>query len=183
MINQFLHAMIARFEKAFDYDMGYGHEMLDISRPAFLKFSKITKLSQHREGVPPAVAYAAKLVATLSEDCGPCTQLVVGMAEKEGVPVSVLRGIIEGDVDAMGPDVALGWRFARAVLAHDLEADALREEIAHRWGKRAVVSLALSIAASRVYPTVKYAMGHGRACARVRVGGVDARPLAALVTA
>ncbi|HKY91435.1 MAG TPA: hypothetical protein VJM11_10365 [Nevskiaceae bacterium] len=183
MINSLLHAGIARFEKAFGYDMGYGHEMLDVSRSAFLKFAKVTKLSQHREGVPAAVEYAAKLAATLSEDCGPCTQLVVGMAEKEGVPATVLRGIIEGDVSAMGADVALGWRFARAVLAHDLEADPLREEIAHRWGRRAVVSLALSIAASRMYPTVKYAMGHGRACARVKVGGVDARPLAALATA
>ena len=183
MINQFLHAWIAKFEKAFGYDMGYGHEMLDISRPAFLKFSKVTHLSRHREGVPAGVEYAAKLAATLAEDCGPCTQLVVKMAEAEGVPATVLRGIIEGDVAAMGPEVALGWRFARAVLAHDLAADPLREEIAQRWGRRAVVSLALSIAASRMYPTVKYAMGHGRACARVQVGGVDARPLAALATA
>ena len=183
MINRFLHAWIARFEKAFGYDMRYGHEMLDVSRPAFLKFSRVTRLSQHREGVPAAAEYAAKLAATLAEDCGPCTQLVVRMAEGENVPAAVLRGIIEGDVDAMGPDASLGWRFARAVLAHDLEADPLREEIAHRWGRRAVVSLALSIAASRMYPTVKYAMGHGHACARVRVGDVDARPLAALATA
>jgi hypothetical protein len=40
-----------------------------------------------------------------------------------------------------------------------------------RWGRRAVVSLAFAITAARVYPTVKYALGHGKACTRVVVGG------------
>ena len=34
----------------------------------------------------------------------------------------------------------------------------------------AVISLALSIGASRIYPTVKYA-GHGKACTRIVVAG------------
>ncbi|MGH6934492.1 MAG: hypothetical protein ACREEE_18920 [Dongiaceae bacterium] len=64
----------------------------------------------------------------------------------------------------------LAYRFAQAVLARDIEADSYRAEIERRWGKKAVVSLALAIAGSRVYPTLKYALGHGQACARVRVG-------------
>jgi hypothetical protein len=40
-----------------------------------------------------------------------------------------------------------------------------------RWGRRALVSLALAITAARIYPTVKYALGHGKACMRVVVGG------------
>lgn len=183
MIDRILHAQIAKFEKQFDYDMGYAHEMLDTSRSAFLRFYRATGMSRHREGAPPAVEYAAKLAATVAEDCGPCTQLVVTMAEREGVPGPVLRAIIEGDENGMGEDVALGWRFARAVLAHDLEADPLREKIVKRWGAKAVVSLALAITAARMYPTVKYALGHGKACVRVRVAGSDARPLAALATA
>jgi hypothetical protein len=35
-----------------------------------------------------------------------------------------------------------------------------------------VISLAFAMAASRIYPTVKYAMGHGKACTRLVVGGV-----------
>jgi hypothetical protein len=34
-----------------------------------------------------------------------------------------------------------------------------------------VVSLAFTILTARMYPTVKYAMGHGKACTRVVVGG------------
>ena len=34
-----------------------------------------------------------------------------------------------------------------------------------------MISLAFAIVASRIYPTVKYAMGHGKACTRIVVGG------------
>ena len=71
----------------------------------------------------------------------------------------------------MPPDVALAWRFTRATLDHDVSADQYREEIVTRWGPRAVVSLAFAIASARLYPTVKYAMGHGKACTRLVVGG------------
>ena len=40
-----------------------------------------------------------------------------------------------------------------------------------RWGRRALVSVAFAITAARIYPTVKYALGHGKACTRVVVGG------------
>jgi hypothetical protein len=71
----------------------------------------------------------------------------------------------------MPPDVALAWRFTRATLEHDPAADGYRDEIVKRWGPRAVVSLAFAIVTARLYPTVKYAMGHGKACTRIVVGG------------
>ena len=52
------------------------------------------------------------------------------------------------------------------------ETDACRAVILERWGPRALVSLAFAITTARIYPTVKYAMGHGKTCTRVVVGGV-----------
>jgi hypothetical protein len=71
----------------------------------------------------------------------------------------------------MPPDVALVWRFTRATLAHDATADAYREAIVQRWGRPALVSVAFAITAARIYPTVKYALGHGKACMRIVVDG------------
>jgi hypothetical protein len=51
------------------------------------------------------------------------------------------------------------------------EADDLREEVVRQWGKRALISLAFAIMAARLFPTLKYAMGHGRACTRLTIGG------------
>jgi hypothetical protein len=71
----------------------------------------------------------------------------------------------------MPAPVALGVRFAEATLARAADADELREQVVARWGRKALVSLGFAITAARMYPTVKYAMGHGQACMRVSVGG------------
>ena len=176
MLRWIARRRLAAFENTFDYDAAYMHEMLDASWTAFMRFAPVSKLAQHREDVPLEAWCAAKIAAALSEDCGPCTQLGVRMAEMAGVSPASLQAIVEGNEQAMKPDAALGWRFARAVLAHDPQADALREQIVQRWGERALISLALAIAAVRVFPTVKYAMGHGKTCTRIRVGNIETRP-------
>src|SRR5262249_51929520 len=134
-------------------------------------FFRATALGQFRRDVPLEAWFAAGITAVRHEDCGPCTQLAVTMAERAGVSPAVLRAVLADHVDAMPPDVALAWKFTRATLAHDPAADEYRETIAKRWGPRALVSLAFAIPASRIYPTVKYALGHGKACMRVVVAG------------
>jgi hypothetical protein len=94
------------------------------------------------------------------------------MAERAGVAPGILSAVLTRNEAGMTPEAALGFRFAEAVLAHDPRADDLREEILRRWGPRALVSLGFAIAASRVFPTVKYALGHGKACTRVTIAGV-----------
>jgi hypothetical protein len=93
------------------------------------------------------------------------------MAERSGVDPKVLRAVLTEDAAAMPDDVRLAWRFTRATIDHDPAADQYRDEIIKRWGPRAVISLAFAIVASRTYPTVKYALGHGKTCTRVVVAG------------
>lgn len=176
MLRWIARRQLAAFERAFGYDTSYMGDMLDASWTGFLRFTSVAKMAAHREDLPLDAWYAAKLTATVAEDCGPCTQLVVNMAEADGVSQSVLRGILEGDEGAMGSNAALAQRFTQATLTHDPQADILLEQIVARWGERALVTLALAIAASRMFPTVKYAMGHGKACSRIRVGDIETRP-------
>jgi hypothetical protein len=63
------------------------------------------------------------------------------------------------------------WKFTRATLAHDPAADEFRDAIVKRWGQLGLISLAFTITAARIYPTVKYALGHGKACMRIVVDG------------
>jgi hypothetical protein len=68
----------------------------------------------------------------------------------------------------------LAYRFARASLARDLEAaDPLRDEVVRRWGDAGLVALSLALMTARMYPTVKYALGYGKACSKVVVAGED----------
>ena len=171
MLTWIMRRGLRAFERQWDYDASYMHAMIDADPRAALKFIRATSLGKYRRDVPADVLAAAKITAVRQEDCGPCTQLAVTMAEREGVDPKVLSAVLMGDPAAMPPDVALAWRFTRATLAHDPEADRYREEIVTRWGPRALVSLGFAIVAARMYPTMKYAMGHGKACTRVVVGG------------
>jgi hypothetical protein len=176
MIGWLVRRKLRAFERDFDYDMTYARDIFDASPRAFWKFTRILGLSEHREDVPLDAWFAAKLTTTLSEDCGPCTQLVVTMAERQGRTPATLRSILAGDLDSMSPEAALGYQFAKAVLARDVpRSDCLRAEIVACWGRKALISLAFAIASSRVFPNVKYALGHGRACVHVRVAGADAQ--------
>ena len=85
------------------------------------------------------------MTSSIQADCGPCTQLGVGMALRAGVLRPTIAAVVEGRRGGDVAGVALAVRFARAVLARDGdEADALREEIMRRWGPRAVLALAFA---------------------------------------
>jgi hypothetical protein len=176
MMKWFLSRWISKFERTWNYDASYLRDVLDADPRALMAFGKVAALSNYRKDVPPAVYCAAGIVGTMTEDCGPCTQLVIDMAQRNGVDPAILRAIVARDFTAMPFDVALAARFAEASLAHAPGADDLREEVVRRFGKRGLVSLSFAMTVSRLYPTLKYALGHGRACTRVTVGG-ETRPV------
>ena len=171
MVRWLMRRGIAAFERQWNYDAGSEHEIVDASPHAAWMFSRAAAIGKYRKDVPLAAWAAAAITAVRHEDCGPCTQLGVSIMERAGVDAKILRAVLAEDPAAMPDDVALAWRFTRATIDHDPSADRYRDEIIRRWGSRAVISLAFAIVASRVYPTVKYAMGHGEACTRVVVGG------------
>lgn len=175
MLRWVLRRTLGAFERQWDYDASYLREIVDTSPRAAWRFLRATTLGNYRRDVPVDAYAAAGITAVRSEDCGPCTQLATAMAERQGVRPQTLRAILTDDVDAMPDDVALAWRFTRAVLAHDAAADDYRAVILERWGPRAVVTLAFAITTARMYPTVKYVMGHGKACTRIVVAGVPVR--------
>ena len=171
MVKWALRRAIGKFEREWGYDASYMRDMVEASPRAAWLFSRVTALGQFRRDIPVEAWCAAGITAVRHEDCGPCTQLAVNMAERAGVTPATLRALLTDNSDAMPPDVALVWRFTRATLAHDEAADDYRAVIVERWGSRALISLAFAITAARIYPTVKYALGHGKACMRVVVGG------------
>src|SRR5262249_15255409 len=128
-------------------------------------------MARYRKDVPREPWYAAALVGVLAEDCGPCTQLGITMAEREGVNPDTLRAIVAGDLRAMPDDVVVAYRFAKASLARSPAAAELGAEGLERWANRGLLSLPFALTSSRVSPPMKSALGHGRACTRLTIGG------------
>lgn len=171
-----IHTLIQRqlnaFEQQYQYDMGYTRQILASGLKNFRAFSGVFKLASQREAVPFAPWLAAKWVATHSEDCGPCQQLLIDMGLQEGVPTQVIRAMTEGDLNTMPADVALVYQWASSVIrpAHVDDADALREQVLAKWGERGLVSLALAMAGARSFPMIKRALGHQKSCQRLSIG-------------
>ena len=159
------------FGAAFDYDTSYMQELVDVDSAAGLSVSRLSAAASYRADAPVAAWFAGKLVAGMSEDCGPCVQLGVRMAERAGVAAPDLRAIIAGDVARMSAEASLGYRFAKALLARSEELDGLRAEIVARWGRKALAAIAIGIVTTRTFPALKYALGHGQSCQSVEIGG------------
>ena len=138
------------------------------SLPAFFKFSLFMPLAAHRRKLPADAYHVARLVATRHEDCGTCVQIEVNLARQAGVPADLLRAVLAGRVGELSPELADVYHFAGAVAAARDDAE-LRACLRARYGEEAFVELALAIAAARIFPTTKRALGYATSCALVKV--------------
>lgn len=172
MLRSSYHRSLAKIEREFGYDATYLHELVDSSGSAAFKFMLFQPLATHREGVPKDAWFAAKLAGALSEDCGPCSQLVVDMALKARVSGATLAALARGDLASAGADAALGFRYGQAVATNAPDAVTLAEDVRERFGDRGLVSLALVVTTARVFPTLKRGLGHGATCQELIIGQV-----------
>ena len=148
------------------------HELAHADLEAITRFSLLEEFGDYRKSIPNEGWYTAKLLASLSEDCGPCVQLVVRMAEAEGVPAEQLAAVLAGKTDSLPNDTLLFYSYARATLNHELEAENFRAEIESRFGKRAVPAAGMALITGKAFPLMKYATGHGQQCMQVAIDGV-----------
>jgi hypothetical protein len=57
-------------------------------------FQRAASLGRYRKDVPADALAAAGIAAVKHENCGPCTQLGVAMAERAGIDPKVLRAVL-----------------------------------------------------------------------------------------
>jgi alkylhydroperoxidase family enzyme len=166
-----LRALILRRLDAEERSLGesieYTRHIVRSSLPAFLRFALCLPLARHRRALPAVPYHVARIVATRDEDCGTCVQIEVNEARRAGVPAEVVRAVVEQRLDALPPEAADAYRFAAAVVRATGEEGAPRERLRQRFGEEALVELALAIAAARVFPIVKRALGYATSCSRV----------------
>lgn len=165
---------LKEFSARYDYDVSYLTHMLDVSPPAFMKFTGVMKLAQHRGAAPSDAMFAAALVGALEEDCGPCVQLNVDMALEAGMSSKSIEAVLTRNQAAMNADTRLGFLFADTLVRRAPEEDEARDAVREEWGEAGVVDLTLAVQISRVFPMVKAGLGYAKTCRRVQV---DNRPI------
>ncbi len=166
MLRRLALRSVAAAERDLGVPLDYLRHIAEVSLPAFVKFGLFMPLAQHRRWLPPAPYHLARIAATRLEDCGTCVQIEVNSALKQGVGKAQVQAAAEGRADDLPPDLAEVVRFAEAVTMQS-DDSALREAVRARYGDEGLVELALGIAAARVFPTTKRALGYATACALV----------------
>ena len=165
MIGTLVERQIVAFEKQLGESGDWMRDLFAASRSAFFKFAMFLPLSKHRTAAPVELAHIARIAASASEDCGPCLNTTVRFALFEGVDRRTVHAAATGQTGLLSPDGQLVWRFATAVAMRAPEATDLAEEVEQRLGRRVQVDLALAIATTRVFPTMKRALGYAQSCA------------------
>lgn len=171
MIAWLLHRYIRSFERKYDYDAAYMHDLSDISARDFWRFARVQTTLQSKRHAPRDALHAAGIGGALVEDCGPCVQITTDTAVENGMSGETIKALLSGR--PAPEDAKLGFDYARALLTTSPNLDELRERIEARWGKRGLIALTFQAMAARNFPVVKRALGHARTCQRVRVGGSE----------
>jgi len=171
MMKWFYHRMLKGMEKRYSYDATYLHEVADAAPAAFRRYMKMQLAGRWAGTAPRDAVAAAGIGGALHEDCGPCVQISTDMAIEKGVAPATIAALLAGR--PAPTDAQLGFDFARALLSGDPAIDDLRAEAKRRWGEPGVIALALNAMTARNFPVMKRAMGHAKACQKVRVGRED----------
>lgn len=162
-------AAIRERETAIGVPLDYQRDMATASPGSALRLQEIGRLIRENQSVPEPVAMMAALGAVMAEDCGDCVQIYVNLALNAGVDKAIVKAALGNHLTDIPTDLKLGFCFGRVVSENDpmlLEKGAALEA---RFGRKALVDLALVIAMARFYPTVKRALGHSRTCAEAKV--------------
>lgn len=159
---------IDEFETRYQYDCTYMRELLELSPQGYAKFDNFIPLASHREALDPVLYWVAKLAAMQAEDCGACLQLNVRMALENGVSKQVIESVLKGGND-LPEDLRDVYEFALGVAGRTPAINGLKERIQARFGKRELLEMGLCIAAAKVFPTIKRALGYTESCQLVHV--------------
>lgn len=155
--------LIARAERDTGENADYLRDLLKSSRAAFWKFGLFTFASNHRRHAQADAFHVARLAAVRAQDCGPCLQTVARFALAD-MPAERVRQILDAPETLPAP-LALVHAYADAVAHNTPEANPLRERLEAQIGKKALSELALAVATTPVYATLKRGLGYAQSCA------------------
>ena len=173
MLRPLIRSRLKVDERRLGGSLEYLRHILRVSLRSFFKFIRIVPLAKYRRTLPPGPYHVARIVATRDEDCGTCVQMAVNLAKQDGVATAHLRSVLDRKPENLPDDLADAYRFAEGVVTASGAENDLRQKIRERHGEEALVELAFAIAACRVFPITKRALGYAVSCSDVQIEGLE----------
>lgn len=168
MLNRLIDHMIAKEEHKLGARLDSLRVIASESESAFFKLALAMPLARHRQVLPKTAYHLAALVSTQNEDCGECVEIAVQAAQKNEVPSHYIRAALDHNFHLLPAPLEEVCAFADA-MAQGVDRNDLRESLRERYGAKGLMELGLVIASSRVFPTLKRAMGRSTACSKALI--------------
>lgn len=169
MLNWCAQRIVGWAERRTGAAADYLRHVAQVSPRTFFKFLLLGPAAGHRRRCSREMVHAARIVAARTEDCGPCVQIAVNMARRDGVDTRILQQILDGDSTSLPPEVALAVQFAQSVAERTGDDEHWRRQLLEKFSEEVIVELALAVAMARVFPTFKRGLGYARSCSLVQV--------------
>lgn len=167
MIRRLILHQLDRFEKSVGVSVDWTRHVFRHSLRLFFKLTKLRSFAQSRRALPLPAWHVAVIVAARSADCGPCVQIAVNIARKDGVDADVLRAVVDQQPNVLSAELQDIYRFSESVMTHSGEEDRIREKIRTRYGEEGLIEFAFALASGPVIPTIKRALGFATSCSKV----------------
>ena len=170
IIDSFITRQIDAQEQTLGVPLEYLRHIAATSRSAFFKFAFLTPMAHHRTAVSVAAQAVAHILASRHADCGTCLQISVNLAQKAGVPVTVIQAVLDDEPADLTEALADVYAFVKNVLEEGGSDDELRERVHHRYGDEGMVDLAFAVATAQMYPTAAATTAMASRRRQVRLG-------------
>lgn len=156
-------SFIDEFEKHYDYDCSYMRLMQENSSDGFETFLNFLPMGQFQKKLSKNDIWIARLASIVAEDCGACTQLNIKMAAEAGVKEELIKKVIRNP-EKLDRQDKLIYDYAQAVVKNSDNCHDYQFLISKLYDKEQLTEFALAISSTKVYPTIKRALGFIEPC-------------------
>lgn len=163
MLKRLIIHSISKFEKQTGYDSTYMKDIANSSPSLAMKFSNFIKLNRYQKKTPDDVLFIAKIAAMKTGDCGTCLQLNINFALWSGVSPQYVKDAVSHP-EKLPASLKLIYDFASKTASGASDVDTFREQVLQQYGQDVLIELAMAIATTIVYPTLKRGLGYAKSC-------------------
>lgn len=161
--------MLEGFQSHYGYDVNYMKEMLTENPKAFETFESFLPMASFVDKTPNDVISVAKLTSIKNEDCGACLQLYVDMAVEAGVDKKIVQDVVFNEGKNLPRKLKTVYDFTLCVSNKQSIEDNLYNKMNELYSKSIMVEIALAIAATKIFPTVKRVLNEFQTCSSIQL--------------
>ena len=157
------------YKTEFNYDTTYMEEILEVSPQSYEVFENFLPMAGFSNKAPLEAINVARITSIINEDCGLCAQLYVDFAIHAGTNKEILEEIVYNQGKNLPSDLKALYDFTLMVSNGEIINGETYTKMNELYGKEVLCEIALAIAATKVFPTIKRVLNHVKSCSLVKV--------------